>query len=58
MVNELESRFYTCFVNRYMTYIIDDSNIVRVSMYDYNQRIRKIATQTRPEEGLTESQAY
>lgn len=35
MKDEEKAAFYTYFVNRYMTYVIDEQEIVRVSMYDY-----------------------
>lgn len=40
-----------------MNYIIDENNVVRVSMYGYRDRINKIFKQKR-EEGLSDSQAY
>ena len=41
MIDEERSRVYTCFVNRYMTYVVD-KEIVRVSMYDYRERLARI----------------
>jgi hypothetical protein len=51
MTNEKHSKLYVCFTNRYMTYIIDDG-VVRVSMYDYRERIGKIIRSVKPETGL------
>jgi len=33
MIDEENSKFYMYFINRYMTYIIDDNDVVRVSMF-------------------------
>jgi len=33
MIDEERSKFYMYFVNRYMTYIVDDNKVVRVSMF-------------------------
>lgn len=53
MVNEEESKMCTYFVNRYMTYLIDEEKVVRVSMYDYRQRISKMMGSREAEEGLS-----
>lgn len=58
MVNEEESRFYTFFVNRYMTYIIDENKVVRVSMYDYRSRIANIIKGQKQDGGLNDALAY
>lgn len=42
MIDEEKSAYYTFFINRYMTYILDENQVVRVSMYDYRDRISHI----------------
>lgn len=58
MVDDQRSRFYTYFVNRYMHYIIDEHQVVRVSMYDYRDRISHLLQSRREERGLSDSQAH
>lgn len=58
MVDDQHSRFYTYFINRYMHYIIDEQQIVRVSMYDYRDRISHLLQSKREERGLSDSQAH
>jgi hypothetical protein len=41
-----------------MTYIIDDNQVVRVSMYGYRDRISKVIRSKQSERGLSDSQAY
>ena len=41
MIDEERSRVHVCFVNRYMTYVVD-KEVVRVSMYDYRERLARI----------------
>lgn len=58
MVDDEKSRFYTYFVNRYMNYIIDEHEVVRVSMYDYRDRISHMLQSKKVERGLSDSQAH
>jgi len=41
-----------------MTYIIDDEEVVKVSMYTYRNRIAAMMKSNRTEEGLSEAQAH
>lgn len=58
MKDEQVGAFYTYFVNRYMTYVIDEHGIVRVSMYDYRDRIAQLIRSRKEERGLSDCQAY
>lgn len=58
MIDEERSKFYMYFVNRYMTYIVDDNKVVRVSMFQYRERIASIFKSDKPEKGLTQCQAF
>lgn len=33
---------FVCFVNRYMTYYLDKNEVVRLSLYNYGDRIKTI----------------
>lgn len=37
--SDTESKYLYYFVNRYMTYIIDEESIVRLSVYNYSKRL-------------------
>lgn len=41
--SETESRSLDYFVNRYMTYIIDEEGVARLSVYDYGKRLKEIS---------------
>jgi hypothetical protein len=47
MLDEEKSGFHTYFVNRYMTYVLDEKDEVSVSMYDYRDRIGHIVRSKR-----------
>lgn len=41
--SDTESKSLNYFVNRYMTYIIDEGGVVRLSVYDYSKRLGEIS---------------
>lgn len=53
MKNENESRFYDYFINRFMTYIIDDRRVVTVNTFGYREKISKIINSNKRELGLS-----
>jgi len=44
---------FVYFTNRYMNYIIDGDGVVRVSMYNYANRIKSIMNIKKEEHGLS-----
>lgn len=53
MKNENESKFYDYFINRFMTYIIDDRRVVTVNTFGYREKISKIINSNKRELGLS-----
>lgn len=41
-LSDTEARRYVCFVNRYMTYIVDEEEVVRLFIYNFEERLRSI----------------
>jgi hypothetical protein len=49
---EAERKHHCYFINRYMTYIVDEQRTVKLWTYLYFERVRGIADPTKTERGL------
>jgi hypothetical protein len=42
LINDKPNKYTICFTNRYMTYIVDENETVRLLIYDYKEKIKSL----------------